>query len=188
VSERPTPEQIAAAHGRTLQDVVGPGMRVLLVGINPSLYSAAAGHHFARPGNRFWKALDASGFTERLLSPDEDATLAERGLGVTNLVARATASAAELNADELRRGARRLARLVRKHEPAFVAFLGIGAYRTAFGRPGASVGPQPDRIGSARVWLLPNPSGLNAHHQLPELTTAFRRLRLAARVPSITSR
>jgi double-stranded uracil-DNA glycosylase len=188
MSERPTPEQIAAAHGRTLRDVVGPGMRVLLVGINPSLYSAAAGHHFARPGNRFWKALDASGFTERLLSPDRDATLAARGLGVTNLVARATASAAELSADELRRGARRLERLVRKHEPAFVAFLGIGAYRTAFGRPRAVIGPQPEQIGSARVWLLPNPSGLNANHQLPELTAAFRRLRVAARVPSMTSR
>jgi TDG/mug DNA glycosylase family protein len=108
VSERPSPEQIAAAHGRTLRDVIGPGIRVLLVGINPSLYSAAAGHHFARPGNRFWKALHASGFTERLLSPDEDSTLPERGMGITNLVARATASAAELNAGELWRGARRL--------------------------------------------------------------------------------
>lgn len=163
-------------------------MRALLVGINPSLYSAAVGHHFARPGNRFWKALHASGFTERLLDPDEDATLLDRGLGVTNLVARATATADELTSDELRAGAKRLERITRKHGPAWVALLGLGAYRTAFGRPGAGIGPQPDRIAGARVWLLPNPSGLNAHHQLPELTAAFRRFRAAAGLPSMRSR
>lgn len=188
MSQRPTREEIAAAHGRTLRDVLGPGLRVILVGINPSLYSAAVGHHFARPGNRFWKTLHASGFTERLLTPDEDATLPGRGFGITNLVARATASADELTADELLLGARRLEKLARRLKPPYVAFLGIGAYRTAFGRPRASIGPQSVRIGSARVWLLPNPSGLNAHHQLPELTAAFRRLRLAARTRSITSR
>ncbi len=188
MSERPSPATIAAARGRTIPDVIGPGSRVLLVGINPSLYSAAVGHHFARPGNRFWKALHASGFTERVLAPEEDRTLPARGLGLTNLVARATGSADELSSDELLRGARRLERLVAEHEPVFVAFLGIGAFRTAFRRAGASVGPQSDRIRSARVWLLPNPSGLNAHHQLPELAAAFRRLRVAARLPSMTSR
>ena len=188
MSKRPTRAEVAAAHGRTIRDVLGPGIRVLLVGINPSLYSAAVGHHFARPGNRFWKALHAAGFTETVLSPAEDGTLPARGLGLTNLVARATAAADELSSDELRRGARRLETLVRRHRPSYVAFLGIGAYRTAFGRPRAVVGPQPERIGSARVWLLPNPSGLNANHQLPELTAAFRSLRVAARVPSMTSR
>ncbi len=141
MSKRPTREEVAAARGRTIRDVLGPGIRVLLVGINPSLYSAAVGHHFARPGNRFWKALHAAGFTESVLSPDEDVTLPARGLGLTNLVARATAAADELSSDELRHGARRLESLVRKHQPAYVAFLGIGAYRTAFGRPRAVVGP-----------------------------------------------
>lgn len=188
MSQRPTPEQLKAAYEGRIPDVVAPGLRVLLVGINPSLYSAAVGHHFARPGNRFWKALHASGFTERLLAPEQDRTLPERGLGLTNLVARATASADELTMEELRRGAARLERFVRKHQPSYVAFLGLGAYRTAFRRPSARIGPQPERIGSARLWLLPNPSGLNAHHQLPELTAAFRRLRVAARVPSMTSR
>lgn len=188
MSQRPTREEVAAAYGRTIRDVLKPGVRVLFVGINPSLYSAAVGHHFARPGNRFWKALHAAGFTETVMSPDEDMTLPARGLGLTNLVARATAAADELSPEELRRGARRLETLVRKHEPAYVAFLGIGAYRTAFGRPSAVIGRQPERIGAGRVWLLPNPSGLNANHQLPELTAAFRSLRVAARLPSMTSR
>jgi TDG/mug DNA glycosylase family protein len=161
-------------------------MRVLLVGINPSLYSAAVGHHFARPGNRFWKAMHGAGFTQRQLDPDEDAALLDAGVGITNLVARATARADELATEELLAGRRRLERLVRKHHPEWVAPLGLVAYRTAFRRPGAGIGPQTDRIGEARVWLLPNPSGLNAHHQLPELTAAFRRFRVAARLPSMT--
>ena len=188
MAPRPTPDELQAARDTVLRDVVGPGLHILLVGINPSLYSAAVGHHFARPGNRFWKALHASGFTERVLSPAEDGTLPSRGLGVTNLVARATAAASELDDDELRDGARRLERLVHEHQPAFVAFLGLGAYRVAYGRSGATIGSQPDRIGDARVWLLPNTSGLNAHHQLPELTVAFRRLRVAAGLPSMRSR
>ena len=146
MTQRPTPDELQAARDKVLRDVVGSGLRILLVGINPSLYSAAVGHHFARPGNRFWKALHAAGFTERLLAPDEDGTLPRRGLGVTNLVARATATASELDDDELRDGARRLDRLVRKHRPAFVAFLGLGAYRVAYARSGATIGPQPERI------------------------------------------
>jgi TDG/mug DNA glycosylase family protein len=174
---RPTREQLAAAHGRRLRDVIAPDLRVLFCGINPSLYSAAVGHHFARPGNRFWKALHASGFTERLLSPFEDATLLERGLGVTNVVARATAGAAELSSDELVRGAARLRRKVKRFRPRVVAVLGVDAYRAGFATPGAQVGVQPERIASAIVWVLPNPSGLNAHWQLPALESAFRELR-----------
>ena len=176
----PTPEQVAAAAGRTIPDVIRPGLRVLFAGINPGLYSAAVGHNFARPGNRFWRVLHAAGFTERLLSPFEERALLARGLGVTNIVARATASAAELDADELRRGARRLERKIVRHHPAFVAFLGLGAYRTALARPAAGLGAQPERIGDSRLWLLPNPSGLNAHYQRAELTRLFAALRRAA--------
>jgi TDG/mug DNA glycosylase family protein len=185
---RPTQADIAAARGRTVPDVLAPGLRVLFCGINPSLYSAAVGHHFARPGNRFWKALHAAGFTGRLLDPAEDRTLLEHGVGITNLVRAATATAAELGPEDLRRGARRLEAAVRRTRPQIVAFLGLGAYRSAFNRPHASIGPQPERLEPARIWLLPNPSGLNAHHQLPDLTADFRRLLEAARDPSITAR
>jgi TDG/mug DNA glycosylase family protein len=167
---------VAAAAGRTVPDVVAPGLRVLFCGINPGLYTAAAGHHFARPGNRFWKALAGAGLTDRVLAPDEEPELLAAGIGITNLVARATAQAAELTADELRAGARALAAKARWWRPACVAVVGLGAYRTAFGRPGATVGPQPERLGPSRVWLLPNPSGLQAHYQLPELVAAFRAL------------
>jgi TDG/mug DNA glycosylase family protein len=149
---------------------------VLFVGINPGLYSGAVGHHFARPGNRFWKALAGSGFTQRVLSPFEEPELLDSGLGITNLVDRATASAGELTPAEIRRGARALERKVRRLNPGIVAFLGLGAYRTAFDRPLAVPGPQPERLGSSAVWLLPNPSGLNAHHQLEGLTRAFAQL------------
>jgi double-stranded uracil-DNA glycosylase len=135
------------------------------------------GHHFARPGNRFWKVLAGAGFTDRVLSPFEERQLLDVGVGVTNLVARATAQAAELSGDELRVGARRLVAKVRRYRPACVAFVGLGAYRTAFGRPKATVGSLPDDVGPARAWLLPNPSGLQAHYQLPELVAAFRDLR-----------
>jgi TDG/mug DNA glycosylase family protein len=180
---RPTREQIAAAKGATVPDVMAPVLRVLFVGINPGLYSGAVRHHFARPGNRFWKALALSGFTDRVLSPFEERELLGRGIGITNLVPRATASAAELEAEELRAGARRLERKVRRTHPRGVAFLGLGAYRAALGRPGAEPGPQPERFGGSTLWLLPNPSGLNAHHQLDDLARQFRRLR-AAVLPS----
>jgi double-stranded uracil-DNA glycosylase len=177
---RPTRAELEAARGREVPDVVAPGLRVLFCGINPSLYSAAVGHHFARPGNRFWPAVHGAGFTERLLSPAEDGCLLEGGLGCTNLVARATARADELEPAELRAGVARLRALAAGHRPAWVAVLGVGAYRTAFGRAGAAVGPQPDPLGPSRVWVLPNPSGLNAHYQLADLVVEYRRLREAA--------
>lgn len=153
----------------------------MFCGINPSLYSAAVGHHFARPGNRFWKALHLAGFTDRLLSPAEDRLLAAAGIGVTNLVARATAAAAELTDDELREGAAVLTRKVERWRPRFVAVVGIGAYRTAFGRLQAGTGPAPEPLAGATVWVLPNPSGLNAHYQLPRLHAAFAELAAAVR-------
>ena len=174
---RPTRSDLAAAYGRPVPDLIAPDLKVLFCGINPSLYSAATGHHFARPGNRFWPALFGAGFTGRLLKPWEEALLLERGIGITNLVLRATATAAELSNDELRSGRQRLARKVRRFRPRCVAVVGIGAYRVAFDRPGATVGLQPEQLAGARVWVLPNPSGLNANHQLPDLIEAFTAVR-----------
>jgi double-stranded uracil-DNA glycosylase len=176
---RPTGRQLLAAHGRTIPDVIAPGLLVLFCGINPSLYSAAVGHHFARPGNRFWRTLHQAGFTERVLSPFEDASLLRHRLGCTNLVHRATARADELTRAELSEGAAALEQRVAELGPDWLAMLGVGAYRSAFGAAAARTGPQPDRVGGARVWLLPNPSGLNAHYQLPDLAAEYRALRLA---------
>jgi TDG/mug DNA glycosylase family protein len=176
---RPTPAALRAARGRTIPDVIAPGLRVLFCGINPSLYSAATGHHFARPGNRFWKTLHAAGLTPRQLGPAEQRALLEHGLGITNLVARATASAAELSPAELVAGRRRLAARVRRLRPAVVAVLGVEAYRCAFERPRAPLGPQPDPLAGAALWVLPNPSGLNAHYQLRDLVALYGRLRNA---------
>jgi double-stranded uracil-DNA glycosylase len=185
---RPSRQQVAAAGGRRLPDVIAPGLLVLFCGINPSLYSAAVGHHFARPGNRFWKALHLAGFTARLLAPEQDGELPSYGLGVTNLVDRAPAGAAEIRPDELRAGAAALAAKVANAAPAWVAFLGIGAYRVAYDRPAAVVGPQPDPVAGARAWVLPNPSGLNAHYQLPDLAAAFAALRRAVGGPATSAR
>lgn len=173
------------AAGRWPVDDILPGpadppLRVLFCGINPGLVSAATGHHFARPGNRFWPALHLSGFTPRLLAPSEQDELRGLGLGITSLVARATARADELTTDELRAGGERLRRLVARTRPAWLAVVGITAYRTAFAAPRAAVGPQEGRIGPARVWVLPNPSGLNAHWQLPALAEELARLLAAA--------
>jgi double-stranded uracil-DNA glycosylase len=176
---RPTSADLAAATGRQVPDVLAPDLRVLFSGINPGLWSAAVGHHFARPGNRFWKALHLAGFTDRLLTPDQETELLRRGLGITNLVDRATAGAADLTAEELQVGAEHLASKTRSARPEVVAVLGVGAYRTALAKPKATVGPQPDPIATARAWLLPNPSGLNAHYQLPDLAAAFAELRRA---------
>jgi len=177
---RPTRDEILAAHGRTIPAVIAPRLRVLFCGINPGLYSGAVRRHFARPGNRFWPALHRAGFTERVLSPFDQRALLESGCGVTNIVRRATAAADEIGADELRRGAVRLAAKVRRYRPRYLAVLGIVAYRAAFDRPGAALGPQRERIGATRIWVLPNPSGLNAHYQIGELTRLFAKLRAAA--------
>ncbi len=174
---RPTPADLAAAHGRSIPDVVAPGLRVLFCGINPGLWSAATGHHFARPGNRFWPALHRSGFTPRQLRPDEQIELLSYGLGITNVVARGTARADELTAAELVAGGRRLATKLRRYRPAWLAVLGIGAYRVAFGRRAVELGRQPEPIAGTAVWLLPNPSGLNAHFQLDALAAEFAALR-----------
>jgi TDG/mug DNA glycosylase family protein len=176
---RPTKEQLQAAHGGTVPDVIAQRLDVLFCGINPGLYSAAVGHHFARPGNRFWPALHASGFTRELMSPFDERDLLDHKLGITNLVARATAGADELSAGELLRGALRLELKVARYKPRFVASLGLSAYRLAWGRPNARVGPQRERLGDARLWLLPNPSGVNAHYQVPDLAAAFDDLRRA---------
>jgi TDG/mug DNA glycosylase family protein len=177
---RPSQADLAAARDRTIPDLVAPGLRVLFAGINPSLYSAAAGYHFARPGNRFWPALDRSGFTARQLAPAEQHLLLAEGLGITNVVARATARADELDAAELRAGAGALAALAGELGAGWLAVLGVTAYRTAFSQPRAVVGPQEEPLGGARVWILPNPSGLNASYQIDRLAVEFGRLRAAA--------
>lgn len=181
---RPTAAELAAARNRTIPDVIGPGLRVLFSGINPSLYSAATGCHFARPGNRFWPALHASGFTARQLRPSEQQSLLPSGLGITNVVGRATARADELSAAELQAGGEELAQKAELLEVSFLAVLGVTAYRAAFGVPSAVVGRQPLRLGGTQVWVLPNPSGLNASWQLPRLAAAFRELRELAAVSS----
>jgi double-stranded uracil-DNA glycosylase len=174
---RPTKAEITAAVGKTVPDVIAPGLAVLFCGINPGLYSGATGHHFARPGNRFWRALHVAGFTDRLVRPWEERQLLAYDLGITNLVARATASAAELEQHELRAGRSRLERKVRRFRPQVVAVLGIGAFRMAFDQPGAAVGRQLMLLSEAILWILPNPSGLNANHQLPDLVRIFGELR-----------
>ncbi|MFJ5119818.1 G/U mismatch-specific DNA glycosylase [Kitasatospora sp. NPDC088548] len=176
---KPTAEQLLAARDTTIPDVAGPGLRVLFCGINPGLWSGATGHHFARPGNRFWPALHRSGFTPRQFRPDEQGELLGLGLGITNVAPRATAKADELTADELRAGGAALTDRVLRLRPRALAVLGIGAYRTGFGRRGAAVGRQPEGIGDTEVWVLPNPSGLNAHYTLDTLAEEFRRLREA---------
>lgn len=176
---KPTKAQLLAATDKTVADVIAPDLRVLFSGINPGLYTAAVGHHFARPGNRFWPALYAGGFTPRLLKPWEKQELLEVGCGITNLVDRSTVSAAELSAEELKRGRKKLEAKVRRFRPRAVAVVGITAYRVAFDRPLARLGPQQEQLGHALVWVLPNPSGLNAHHRPADFARAFRELREA---------
>ena len=173
---RPTKEQLRAAEGKTVPDVIAPDLRVLFCGINPGLYTAAVGHHFARPGNRFWPALLAAGFTDRLVSPFDERELLKSGYGITNVVMRATASADQLSREELREGGKRLAAKVRRYQPACLAVLGLGAYRAAWERPKAVIGCQEDLIGDTVVWVLPNPSGLNAHYQAKDLGRLFSEL------------
>ena len=179
--KKPTVQEVQSAGGKRLRDILAPDLDVLFCGINPGLYSAAVGCHFARPGNRFWPALYASGFTESLLEPHEQSEMLRYGCGLTNLVARATSVAAALSTEELRRGRGLLQRKVRRYSPGYVAVLGKGAYQKAFQRPTAEFGPQREELAGARLWLLPNPSGLNAHYQPPALAELFRELREAAR-------
>ena len=179
---RPAKADLAAARDATLPDILpapGAAFDVLFCGINPGLYSAATGYHFARPGNRFWPALQLSGFTSRRLAPREQALLPSYGLGITNVVARPSARAAELTPAELRAGGARLLELAARHRPRVVAIAGVTAYRIAFGQPGASIGPQQRALGPALLWVLPNPSGLNAHWSLAAMVEEFRRLRTA---------
>lgn len=171
---KPTAEQIRAAAGKQISDILAPGLRLVFCGINPGLYSGATGHHFARPGNRFWPTLLAAKLTPRLYSPFEDRALLALGLGITNLVDRTTATAAELTEEELRAGATKLEKKIAKFRPRAVAFLGVTAYRAAFGRKKAGLGLQPERFGETTLWVLPNPSGLNAHYNVASLAKLFR--------------
>ena len=168
----PSREELLAAHGKTMPDVIAPDLDVLFCGINPSLYSVVIGHHFGRPGNRFWPAIYKAGFTPRLYDPREDGSLIELGYGITNMAPRATARADELSKDEIQKGRELLASKVKKYRPKCLAFLGITAYRIAFAQPKAKIGPQPDWEGT-QVWALPNPSGLNAHYQVDGLAEVY---------------
>ncbi len=174
---RPTKEQLAAAVNLTLPDLIAPKLRVLFCGINPGLYTAAIGHHFGRPGNRFWPALHQSGFTPRQFAPWEEQQLLELGLGITNMVQRTTAAASSLSKSEYREGSKRLTSLVNKYAPTAVGFIGIGAYRTGFDRPAATPGLQQETIGKTALWVLPSTSGLNANHPLADLVNLFADLR-----------
>jgi TDG/mug DNA glycosylase family protein len=174
---KPTKADLAAAAGTTLPDVIARDLDVLFCGINPGLYTAAVQQHFGRPGNRFWPTIHKAGFTPRLFHPSEQRALLQHGCGITNVVARATATAAELTPAELVEGARILDAKVRRYHPRVLAIVGIGAYRAGFGRPKAKTGLQEESIGDARIWILPNPSGLNANYQAEELAALFRELR-----------
>jgi double-stranded uracil-DNA glycosylase len=176
----PSRSKLLASRHRRLRDVIAPDLRVLFCGINPGLYSAAVGHHFARPGNRFWPALCAARFTRRILDPSEARLLLTLGYGLTDIVPRPSAQANDVTRAELVAGRRRLERKVRRFAPHWVAILGITAYRVAFAKPDATFGPQPEPFGGAGLWVLPNPSGLNASYQPADLARALRRLRRAA--------
>lgn len=179
-ARHPTRAELLAAASKTVRDVIAPDLRVLFCGINPGLFTAWAGHHFARPGNRFWPTLHAAGFTPRLFHPSEEKQLLPLGYGITNVVARATATADQLDRAEFVAGGRRLVTKVRRNRPRVLAILGIGAYRHAFARPKAVLGPQPERIADTLVWVLPNPSGLNANYSAADFARVFRQLREAA--------
>ena len=174
---KPTKQQLLAATDKTVPDVIAPDLRVLFCGINPGLYTAAVGHHFARPGNRFWPALHAGGFTDRVLSPFDERELLKSGYGITNVVPRTTASADQLTKEEIVAGGEQLRKKVLRFRPRVLAVLGVGAYRTAFNQPKATVGRQNEMIGNTIVWVLPNPSGLNANYQPAQLGQLFRELK-----------
>jgi len=180
ITRKPTKAELLAAYGKPVRDIIAPRLKVLFVGINPGLYSGAVGHHFARPGNRFWPVLHKAKFTGQQLSPAKERELLKHGYGITNLVNRSTAAAAELDPRELKAGGRRLAAKIKRYHPRVVAILGLEAFRVAFGQPKAHFGPQEERIGASQIWVLPNPSGLNASYQLPALSRMFRKARIAA--------
>jgi TDG/mug DNA glycosylase family protein len=177
---KPTKAQLLAAHKKLVPDLAAKDLIVLFAGINPGLYTAAIGHHFGRPGNRFWPALHGGGFTPRLFSPFEESLLLDLNFGITNVVERATARADELTSDELRAGGRRLEAKVKRWRPTVVAFVGIGPYRVVSGNKDARVGLQDKPFGGSRAWVLPNPSGLNAHYQPAVLAELFGELRVWA--------
>jgi len=179
MSTRPTRSQLLDAANKTVPDLIAPALKVLFCGINPGLYTAAIGHHFGRPGNRFWPALHAGGFTPRRFDPTEENELLPLGYGITNVVARATAAAEELTDEEIIEGGKILRKKVERFTPRMLAVLGLGAFRLAFNKSRAAIGEQEETIGSTRLWLLPSPSGLNAHHQPSHLAEVFRQLREA---------
>ncbi len=174
---KPTRNDLLAAQNTTIQDVIAPELDVLFCGINTGLYSAATGHHFARPGNRFWPTLHRSGFTPHLFTPDQELELISLGYGITNIVDRATAAAADLTQEELIAGGKHLERKLQVFRPKVLAVLGISAYRTAFNKPKAILGLQPETIAKSIVWVLPNPSGLNAHFPPVKLAAVFKEFR-----------
>jgi double-stranded uracil-DNA glycosylase len=173
---RPTREQLLAAEGKSLPDLIRPKLKVLFCGINPGLYTAAVGHHFARPGNRFWPALYMGGFTPRVLSPFQEKELLPLGYGIANVVDRATVAADVLTRQEYEEGAKILQAKVKKFKPKWLAILGVGAYRAGFNRKDAKLGPQKEMIRETKIWVLPNPSGLNAHHTPESLGKLFMQL------------
>jgi len=180
---RPTPAALAAAVGSRVPDLIAPGLKVLFCGINPSLYSAVVGHHFARPGNRFWPTLHRAGFTDRLLRPSEERALLELGIGITNVCPLASASAESLTPADYASGCAVLRRKLRRYHPRAIAFLGLGAYRIAASEPNAAVGLQQRPFAGVAAWALPNPSGLNAHYQLADLVECYRALARAVLAP-----
>ncbi|HEX9963204.1 MAG TPA: G/U mismatch-specific DNA glycosylase [Pyrinomonadaceae bacterium] len=170
---KPTKEDLRDAVNRSTEDLIDYNLKVLFCGINPGIWSGATGFHFAKPGNRFWKVLHRAGFTDRQLHPSEESELLELGYGITSFVKRTTARADELTNEEYVEGGKALVKKIEKYKPRNLAVLGIGAYRAAFKQPKAKLGLQDEKIAGARVWLLPNPSGLNAHYQVDDLARLF---------------
>ena len=178
-SFKPTKEDLRDARRRTTEDLIDENLKVLFCGINPGIWSGATGFHFAKPGNRFWKTIFLAGFTDRLLHPSEENELLENGYGITSFCKRTTATAAELSNEEIVQGGKNLIVKIERYKPQFLAVLGIGVFRTAFSQPKAKLGLQPEKIGATRIWLLPNPSGLNAHYQLNDLARLYGELKQA---------
>ena len=174
---KPTKQQLEDAAHKRVPDLIKPDLEVLFCGINPGLYTAAIGHHFGRPGNRFWKVLHLAGFTSRQLSPFEESELLDSGVGIINVVERPTRTAAELSKDEYEQGARAVVAKLRKYKPKVLAVVGVQAYRIGFNQPKAQVGEQPDKIGNTAVWALPNPSGLQAHYLLADMVELYSDMR-----------